>query len=164
MKCSLSSHASLMFQFLYFQLYKQITGQLDLPAVVMQFASVRFYTGIVDLSMTAAGKRDPQGLGLHFYHNGQPPEDMQGLNAYMARWVNGHILLVRFLFKQFYSCYEQFQKMEKCLCISYLISPHREGTGSWNISSCKTDTNLSCIFDTMVLMTWRRKEPGHQRP
>ena len=70
-----------------FQLYKQITNQLDLPTVCNQFASVRFYPGIVDLSLTAASKRDPQNLALHFYRNNEPPEDVQGMHAFSARCV-----------------------------------------------------------------------------
>ena len=41
--------------------------------------------GIVDLALTAASKRDPQGLALHFYKNGQPQEDTQGAYFYAAR-------------------------------------------------------------------------------
>ena len=41
--------------------------------------------GIVDLSLTAATKRDPQGLALHFYKNGQPADDTQGSYCYSAR-------------------------------------------------------------------------------
>ena len=69
------------------KLYKQITTQLDLPTVCNQFAAARFYSGIVDLSLTAAAKRDPKGLALHYYRNGEMQEDMQGMQAYMARLV-----------------------------------------------------------------------------
>ena len=54
--------------------------------VCTQFAAVRFYPGIVDLSLTTANKRDPQGLALHFYKNGEPQEDYQGMQAYHARY------------------------------------------------------------------------------
>ena len=67
------------------QLYKEITNQLDLPVVCSQFASVRFYSGVVDLALTAASKRDPQGLALHYYRNNEPPEDVQGSYAFTAR-------------------------------------------------------------------------------
>jgi len=67
------------------QLYKQIPGQLELSAVCMQFGAVHFYAGIVDLSLTAAAKQDPQGLAEHFYRNGEPQEDLQGMHAYINR-------------------------------------------------------------------------------
>ncbi|ELU06399.1 hypothetical protein CAPTEDRAFT_198384 [Capitella teleta] len=66
-------------------LYKQITLQLNLPTVCAQFANVHFYRGVVDLTLTAASKRDPQGLALHFYKNNEPSEDSHGLHAYSAR-------------------------------------------------------------------------------
>ena len=67
------------------KLYKQITTQLDLPTVCNQFAAARFYSGIVDLALTAAEKRDPKGFALHYYKNGEIQEDIQGMHAYMAR-------------------------------------------------------------------------------
>ncbi len=74
---------------LYTQLYKEITNQLDLAAVCSHFASVRFYSGVVDLALTAASKRDPQDLALHFYRNNEPPEDVLGSQAFAARYVTG---------------------------------------------------------------------------
>ena len=50
----------------------------------MQFGGVRYYTGIVDLALTSASKRDPQGLALHFYHNGERQEDLQGMQSNLA--------------------------------------------------------------------------------
>lgn len=46
---------------------------------------MRYYDGIVDLCLAAATKRDPLQRGLHYYNNGQPPEDGEGCNAYVAR-------------------------------------------------------------------------------
>lgn len=40
---------------------------------------------MVDLCLGAAEKRDPQGLATHFYRNGEPQEDRQGLQAYASR-------------------------------------------------------------------------------
>ena len=51
------------------------------------FFLVRFYEGVVELSLTAAEKKDPQGLGLHFYKNGEPEEDVVGLQAFQERQV-----------------------------------------------------------------------------
>eukprot|EP00918_Siedleckia_nematoides_P061729 GHVU01134755.1.p1 GENE.GHVU01134755.1~~GHVU01134755.1.p1 ORF type:complete len:766 (+),score=73.70 GHVU01134755.1:2125-4422(+) len=65
--------------------YKEIAIDLDIPTVCTQFSAVRYYTGIVDLAQTAASKRDPQGLGLHFYRSGEPAEDTQGRQAYLNR-------------------------------------------------------------------------------
>lgn len=46
---------------------------------------MRFYEGMVELSLYAALKRDPQGLALHFYRNGEPRGDVQGEEAFIAR-------------------------------------------------------------------------------
>ena len=47
--------------------------------------AVHAYIGVLDVCLSAAAKRDPQGLALHFYKNGEPNEDQQGLQAYVAR-------------------------------------------------------------------------------
>ena len=47
---------------------------------------VRFYEGVVELSLHAGLKRDPQGLALHFYRNGEPHGDVQGEEAFIARY------------------------------------------------------------------------------
>ena len=41
---------------------------------------------------------------------------------------------------------------------------HWDSAGSWNPSLGKTRTLLSCKINTWLLMTWRRKEPRHQKP
>lgn len=46
---------------------------------------MRFYEGVVELSLTAAEKKDPQGLGLHFYKHGEPEEDVVGLQTFQER-------------------------------------------------------------------------------
>ncbi|XP_064356435.1 nuclear pore complex protein Nup155-like isoform X1 [Dromaius novaehollandiae] len=65
--------------------YQKISNQLDLANVCAQYRQVRFYEGVVELSLTAAEKKDPQGLGLHFYKNGEPEEDVVGLQAFQER-------------------------------------------------------------------------------
>ena len=50
------------------------------------FFKVRFYEGVVELSLYAALKRDPQGLALHYYRNGEPRGDVQGEEALIARY------------------------------------------------------------------------------
>ncbi|XP_023215500.1 nuclear pore complex protein Nup155-like [Centruroides sculpturatus] len=67
------------------QLCKQISSQLNLRAVCVLFQAVHYYDGIVDLCLSAAQKRDPQNIALHYYNNGEPPDDNQGLQAYLNR-------------------------------------------------------------------------------
>ncbi|NWR23832.1 NU155 protein, partial [Emberiza fucata] len=67
--------------------YQKISNQVDLANVCAQYRQVRFYEGVVELSLTAAEKKDPQGLGLHFYKNGEPEEDVVGLQAFQERQV-----------------------------------------------------------------------------
>ncbi|XP_071438033.1 nuclear pore complex protein Nup155-like isoform X2 [Pithys albifrons albifrons] len=64
--------------------YQMISNQVDLANVCAQYRQVRFCEG-VELSLTAAEKKDPQGLGLHFYKNGEPEEDVVGLQAFQER-------------------------------------------------------------------------------
>ena len=40
----------------------------------------------MELSLYAALKRDPQGLALHFYRNGEPRGDVQGEEALISRY------------------------------------------------------------------------------
>lgn len=63
--------------------------QPNVPRLVRFFPSVRFYEGVVELSLTAAEKKDPQGLGLHFHKHGEPEEDLLGLQAFQERRVLG---------------------------------------------------------------------------
>lgn len=42
---------------------------------------------MVDLCLQAAVKCDPQGLALHFYRNGEPHGDVQGEEAFLARYA-----------------------------------------------------------------------------
>lgn len=65
--------------------YQKISNQVDLSSVCAQYRQVRFYEGVVELSLTAAEKKDPQGLGLHFYKHGEPEEDIVGLQAFQER-------------------------------------------------------------------------------
>ncbi|CAH1772348.1 unnamed protein product [Owenia fusiformis] len=67
------------------QLYKEVALQLDLQVVCQQYVQIRYYDAIVDLCITAANKRDPQNLALHYYRNGEPPEDTQGMQAFIIR-------------------------------------------------------------------------------
>lgn len=42
------------------------------------------WDSMMELSLYAALKRDPQGMALHFYRNGEPHGDMQGREAFIA--------------------------------------------------------------------------------
>ena len=77
------------------QNYKAIATQIDLPSVCQQFASVRYYRGVVDIVLTAASKRDPQCLALHYYINNRQNTDIQGAHAYNIRFVYNLIASVR---------------------------------------------------------------------
>ena len=51
------------------------------------------------------------------------------------------------------------------LYLHYVIPPHCHETGSWNPSSSNPRIYLFYIVNiSWLLMTWRRKEPGHQQP
>ena len=69
-----------------------MTHQISLPSVCDKYRVLRYYEGVVDLSLCAASHKDPQWLGLHYYQSGQPPEDLAGQRAFMERCV--HLLKV----------------------------------------------------------------------
>ena len=56
-----------------------------------------------------------------------------------------------------------FRKYKDVISFS-MIFQHWDDAGSWNPSLWKTRMLLSCISIWLLLMTWRRKEPGHQLP
>ncbi|XP_071835712.1 nuclear pore complex protein Nup155-like [Apostichopus japonicus] len=68
------------------ELFKQVNQQLNLPAICQEFHQARFYDGVVDLCLAAAVKQDPSNLALHYYKNGKPPSDHQGMQAFSARY------------------------------------------------------------------------------
>ncbi|XP_020651332.3 nuclear pore complex protein Nup155 [Pogona vitticeps] len=65
--------------------YQKISTQVDLADVCAQYRQVRFYEGVEELALTAAERKDPQGLGLHYYKNGEPEEDVTGCQAFQER-------------------------------------------------------------------------------
>ncbi|XP_070562899.1 nuclear pore complex protein Nup155-like [Ptychodera flava] len=67
------------------QLFSEVSHQLNLQAVCAEYQAVGFFEGIVELSLTAAHRRDQQGLALHYYRSGEPPEDTQGMQAFVIR-------------------------------------------------------------------------------
>lgn len=68
------------------ELFQQVNQQLNLPAICQEFHQARFYDGVVDLCLSSAAKQDPSNLALHYYRNGKPPSDMQGMQAFSARY------------------------------------------------------------------------------
>ncbi|XP_005105150.1 nuclear pore complex protein Nup155 [Aplysia californica] len=64
---------------------KAVNQPLNLSVICSQLASVHFYLGIVELGLNEARKVDPQQLAIHFYQNGEPQEDIQGMQGYLAR-------------------------------------------------------------------------------
>ncbi|XP_006813173.1 nuclear pore complex protein Nup155 [Saccoglossus kowalevskii] len=65
--------------------FSEVSHQLNLTAIFSEYQAAGFYDGIVELSLTAAHRRDPQGLALHYYKSGKPPEDTQGMQAFVTR-------------------------------------------------------------------------------
>lgn len=55
------------------RLFIQIARTVNLSAVTTQFAQVKFWEGVVALTLAAVEKRDPAGLALHHAKNGCPP-------------------------------------------------------------------------------------------
>ena len=65
---------------------KEIAGsRLNLEVLSSHLMSAHCYTGVVEVCLAAAVKRDPQNLALHYYKNGEPMEDPQGLQAFATR-------------------------------------------------------------------------------
>lgn len=65
--------------------YSQVTHQLDLSSVCSQYKTLRYYEGVVELTLCVAGRKDPQNLGLHYYKSGQPHDDVNGQRAFIER-------------------------------------------------------------------------------
>uniref|UniRef100_A0A2C9M6L4 Nucleoporin Nup133/Nup155-like N-terminal domain-containing protein n=1 Tax=Biomphalaria glabrata TaxID=6526 RepID=A0A2C9M6L4_BIOGL len=66
-------------------LLKSVNQPLNLGAICPQLAEMRYYLGIVEIGLNEARKTDPQQLAIHFYQNGEPPEDSLGMQAYLSR-------------------------------------------------------------------------------
>ncbi|KAK7100912.1 nuclear pore complex protein Nup155-like [Littorina saxatilis] len=67
------------------RLLKSASSPLKLGVVCNRLAAVGHYTGIVELCVAEAKKCDPHDLALHFYSQGEQPEDTQGMQAYITR-------------------------------------------------------------------------------
>ena len=66
-------------------LMKQITFAANLRQVCDMLESAGCYEAIFELSLTAAHRRDPQNVALHYYEQGEPAEDIEGRQYYEMR-------------------------------------------------------------------------------
>jgi nuclear pore complex protein Nup155 len=64
---------------------QEVASKLNLEVLTSHLVAVHSYVGVLEICLAAAAKRDPQGLALHYYKNGEPNEDQQGMQAYLAR-------------------------------------------------------------------------------
>ncbi|XP_065180530.1 nuclear pore complex protein Nup155-like [Sycon ciliatum] len=67
------------------KLYSKVTHHLPLSVVCSQYTEAHFFSGLVDLCLACAKKRDPQSLALHHFRQQQPWDDTAGIAAYNAR-------------------------------------------------------------------------------
>ncbi len=67
------------------ELMKQIGYVTNLTQVCDMLYSAGCFESIFELCLTAAEKRDPQNIALHFYRKCEPPEDAQGQNYFSLR-------------------------------------------------------------------------------
>ncbi|XP_059616313.1 nuclear pore complex protein Nup154 [Phlebotomus argentipes] len=67
------------------KLCKSAAPNLPLGSICQQFTAANFYRGVIELCAICAHKIDVNETALHFYRNGEPPEDREGLMAYTAR-------------------------------------------------------------------------------
>ena len=66
-------------------LCKDVAAKLNLDILVSHLVAVHSYIGVLEICLASASRRDPQGLALHYYKNGEPPEDVQGSQAFLTR-------------------------------------------------------------------------------
>ena len=69
------------------------------------------YARVVELCLAAAAKRDPSNLALHFYKNGENPDDSAGMAAFHARSA----------------CYSQVFNLIPCPGTFCILLPHLLG-------------------------------------
>ena len=66
-------------------LCKDVAAKLNLEILVSHLIAVHSYIGVLEICLASASKRDPQGVAIHYYKNGEPPEDLQGSQAFATR-------------------------------------------------------------------------------
>ena len=67
------------------RLFIQVARTVNLSGVTTQFAAVKYWEGVVQLTLAAVDKRDPAGLALHHFKSGCPMDDAEGQRAYQER-------------------------------------------------------------------------------
>ncbi|XP_066922124.1 nuclear pore complex protein Nup155-like [Clytia hemisphaerica] len=67
------------------KLYSEVPHLIDLQWTCDQFASYYFYEGIVEVCLNIAVKRDPTGVALHYFKNGEPRDDVEGMEMFNYR-------------------------------------------------------------------------------
>ncbi|CAK8693168.1 unnamed protein product [Clavelina lepadiformis] len=71
------------------RLFQQVAHSINLPVVVQQLQAARYYTGVVELCLHAASKRDEEGLALKLYKSSlaanDPGVDPGFRKAYLSR-------------------------------------------------------------------------------
>lgn len=65
--------------------YSKVISRINLPSVCELCRDLKFYSGIVELALCAAGVKDRKNLAIHFYKSGQPQQDVNGQAAYIER-------------------------------------------------------------------------------
>jgi len=88
-------------------LCKDVAAKLNLDILVSHLVAVHSYIGALEICLASASKRAPQGLALHYYKNGEPPEDLQGSQAFVTRS----------------NCYSHITRMLKCLMTAAATLP-----------------------------------------
>uniref|UniRef100_A0A1B0CAK3 Uncharacterized protein n=2 Tax=Lutzomyia longipalpis TaxID=7200 RepID=A0A1B0CAK3_LUTLO len=66
-------------------LCKSAAPNLPLGSICQQFTAANFYQGVIELCAVCAFKLDVNETALHYYRNGEPQGDREGLMAYSAR-------------------------------------------------------------------------------
>jgi nuclear pore complex protein Nup155 len=61
------------------ELIKQINYVNNLQQICDTLRYAQCYDALCDLCLNAAQKRDPKNIALHYYHNGEPSDDLQGV-------------------------------------------------------------------------------------
>ena len=86
---------------------------------------MRFYEAVVDLSLYAASKADPQELAFHFYKTGEPAGDVQGHEAFVARFVCLFtclfVCLFIYLFISLLGNLSLSNGCSKCVCVCLFV-------------------------------------------
>lgn len=67
------------------RLYSKIADSIRVDLVCRPFQKMQYYTGCVDLALTAAKAKDPNNLALDWTRNGRPAHDIDGSKAFQTR-------------------------------------------------------------------------------